>query len=77
MRPVERLVRLIDCRGLGEMIFFHSVPHSPSLGFTSTAFTPVNRCLREEVVHQALLAEHCFFSTGLWNVGESRSSMSA
>ena len=25
------------------MIFFHSVPHSPSVGFISAAFTPVNQ----------------------------------
>lgn len=35
--------QLIDCWGLGEIIFFRSVPHAPSLRFISRAFTPVNQ----------------------------------
>ena len=43
MGPAEGMHSLIDCWGIGEMIFFHSVPHSSSLRFISPAFTPVNQ----------------------------------
>lgn len=56
-------------RGLGEMIFFHSVPHSPSLRFVSPAFIPLHQCLLEEVVRQPVLVEHYFSCSWTWECG--------